>query len=272
MQIKISNATSTPITTGVLSSLRVPLHSNSDTRQKISMIPKISQIPQLSTPSLPRVDHSTKTIHRHRTQKHKTKLHTSAPAHNTRLRTHATGPAIRTRALTQSTKTKSITQTGRAETVEAAISQPENDVHQDLAVMDIDTGKLLSYRQLMRNPKFKKNWSTSSANELGRLANEVGRRIKNLTNKIEFITRKEIPHNCRKYVTYGKFMCSVQPDKKEKNKTRLTVGRDKIDYPGEVSTPTAEMLIRKNPIQQHHLHKRISVHDNRHIQLLPHDA
>ena len=72
--------------------------------------------------------------------------------------------------------------------------------------MDTDTGKLLSYRQLMRNPKFKNNWSTSSANEFGRLANGVGGRIKNTTNKIVFITRNETPHNQRKYVMYGQFM------------------------------------------------------------------
>ena len=124
---------------------------------------KISQISQLSTPSLPRVDHSTKTKHRHQTKKYKTKLHTSAPAHIKISCTQATGPAIRTRAPTQSTKAKSITQTGRASTVEAARSQLENEVHQALADMDTDTRELLSYIQLTRNPKFKKNWSTSSA-------------------------------------------------------------------------------------------------------------
>ena len=101
MQSKISNEKSTTITTGVPASSRVPLHTNSDTRQTRSMMPKISQIPQLSTPSLPRVDHSTKTKHRHRTKKHKTKLHTSPPAHNTIARTQAIGPASRTRSRTQ---------------------------------------------------------------------------------------------------------------------------------------------------------------------------
>ena len=118
------------------------------------MAPKISQIPQLSTPSLPRVDHSTTTKHRQRTKNHKTKLNTTAPAHNTRLHTHATGPAIRTRARIQLTKI--ITQTVRAATVEAAMAQLENDVHQALAVIDTYNGKLFSYRKLMRNPKFKK--------------------------------------------------------------------------------------------------------------------
>ena len=40
-------------------------------------------------------------------------------------------------------------------------------------------------------------------------------------------------------------MCSVRLEKKEKNRTRFTVGKDKIDYPGEVATPTADMLVSK---------------------------
>ena len=40
-------------------------------------------------------------------------------------------------------------------------------------------------------------------------------------------------------------MCSVQPEKKEKNRTRFTVGGGKIDYPGEVATPTEDMFVSK---------------------------
>ena len=135
MKIKTSNATATPITTGVPASSRVPMYANNDTQQTRSMTPPIHQIPQLFTPSLPRVYQSTKTNHKHWTKKHKTKLHTSAPAHNTRSRTQATGPAIRTRARTKLTKIKSITQTWHVATVDAAIAQLENDFHQALVVM-----------------------------------------------------------------------------------------------------------------------------------------
>ena len=155
------------------------------------MTPLNPQGPQLSTPSVPRADQSTKTNHKHRTKRHRTKFQTTAPAHNTRLRTQAAKapPVRRTRARTQLTKSENKTQTGHASTVDAAILQLEKDVHQALAVMETDTGKLLSYRQLMRNPRIIKNWSTSSANEFGRLANGVGGRIKNPTNTITCITR-----------------------------------------------------------------------------------
>jgi len=54
-----------------------------------------------------------------------------------------------------------------------------------MAVMDADMGKLLNYRQLMRNTKYREAWSLSPANEFRRLANGIGGRIKNPTNTID---------------------------------------------------------------------------------------
>jgi len=48
-----------------------------------------------------------------------------------------------------------------------------------------------------------------------------------------------------KDVTYGQFVCTVQPEKAEPNRTWFTVGGDRINYPGAVATPTAEMLVAK---------------------------
>ena len=114
-----------------------------------------------------------------------------------------------------------------------------------MAVMDEQTGRLLDYKQLMRDPKYKKHLSTSSANEFGRLVNGVGGRIKNPTNRIRFIRRKDIPRSRLKDVTYGYFVCDVRNEKAEKNRTRFVVGGDQINYPGEVETPTADMLVAK---------------------------
>jgi len=50
-----------------------------------------------------------------------------------------------------------------------------------MAVLDAETGKMPNYRQLMCNPKYKKDWQLSSANEFGPLANGVG----GLINKIQ---------------------------------------------------------------------------------------
>ena len=125
------------------------------------------------------------------------------------------------------------------------ISRLENEVHQAMAVMDKQTGKLMNYRQLLNHPKYRKGWSLSSANEFGRLANGIGGRTKNPTNTIKFIRREDVPLARRKDITYGQFVCSVRPEKEEKNRTRFVVVGDRINYPGEVATPTAEMLVAK---------------------------
>ncbi len=40
-------------------------------------------------------------------------------------------------------------------------------------------------------------------------------------------------------------VCLVHPKKDEPNRTRFTVGGDRINYPGKVTTPTADMLVAK---------------------------
>eukprot|EP00804_Cyclotella_cryptica_P011511 CCRYP_017065-RA/>CCRYP_017065-RA protein AED:0.33 eAED:0.33 QI:0/0/0/1/0/0/3/0/481 len=110
--------------------------------------------------------------------------------------------------------------------------------------MDHDTGKLLNYRALLRHPAYHDNWTTSSANEFGRLANGIGSRVKG-TNTIRFIRKRDIPKDRIKDVTYGQFVCTIQPEKKEPDHTHLVAGGDRINYPGEVATPTAHMLAAK---------------------------
>ena len=94
---------------------------------------------------------------------------------------------------------------------------------------------MLNYRQSIQHPKYKKGWCISSANEFGQLANGVSRRIKG-TNTIKFIHREDAPHDRMKDITHGQFVCSVQLEKAEPNSTILTVGGDRIKYPGKLAT------------------------------------
>jgi hypothetical protein len=48
-----------------------------------------------------------------------------------------------------------------------------------------------------------------------------------------------------KDVTYGQFVCTVRPEKAEPNRMHFTVRGDRINCPGKVATPTAEMLVAK---------------------------
>ena len=65
------------------------------------------------------------------------------------------------------------------------------------------------------------------------------------TNTVFFIDKSEVPQERFRDVTYGKFVCNVRPKKEDKNRTRLTVGGNHINYPDKVSTPTADMLLVK---------------------------
>ena len=46
-------------------------------------------------------------------------------------------------------------------------------------------------------------------------------------------------------VTYRQIVCDVREGKAEKNRTRLTFGGNRINYPGDVGTPTACLLTVK---------------------------
>ncbi len=65
------------------------------------------------------------------------------------------------------------------------------------------------------------------------------------TNTIFFITHEQVPMDRRKDVTYGSFSCDLKLNKKETDQTRLTAGGDKINYPDNVGTPTADMTLVK---------------------------
>ena len=94
-----------------------------------------------------------------------------------------------------------------------------------LAVMDIDSGKILKHRQLTnhQDQDISRTWNTSTANEIGRLFHGVGKRIKDPSNTCHFIRKDQVPANRFKVVTYGKFECTERSQKAEKHITRLVV-------------------------------------------------
>ena len=55
----------------------------------------------------------------------------------------------------------------------------------------------------------------------------------------------EIPIDCRNDVTYDCIVVDYRPQKNEPNCTRLTVGGNIIDFPGDVSTLTADLTTAK---------------------------
>jgi hypothetical protein len=110
------------------------------------------------------------------------------------------------------------------------------------AVIDPDTSIAKESRQLIADPKTRDVWLLAAANEFGLLAQGVKTRIKG-TNTIKFIAHTAVPTG--RTVTYARFCANIRPQKEETHRCRITVGGDRIDYPGEVSTKTAGLTTIK---------------------------
>jgi hypothetical protein len=102
------------------------------------------------------------------------------------------------------------------------------------AVICPETGKSLKHQELITKLRYKIKWMRSTSNDINRLYN---------TNTVQFIRRSNIPKGRK--VTYGSFVVDIKDHKEEKEHTRLTVGGDQIEYPGNKSTRTAGLTTAK---------------------------
>jgi hypothetical protein len=109
------------------------------------------------------------------------------------------------------------------------------------AVLHPATGKEMQYKDIMKHPLLGPLYKRVFENELGRLCQGI-RDIKG-TNTCFFVELKNIPKD--RNITYGKLVCDHIPNKAEKERVRLTVGGDRLDYSGEVATSTANITTFK---------------------------
>jgi hypothetical protein len=108
------------------------------------------------------------------------------------------------------------------------LATPLPRINSAYAVTDVTTGQQLEYRQLIQQPDLKPIWERAFANELGQLAQGV-RDIKR-THTIMFIPPSDIPKE--RTITYGRLVCDIRRHKADQHRVRLTVGGDRINYPG----------------------------------------
>ncbi len=99
-------------------------------------------------------------------------------------------------------------------------------------------------RHLLVNPKYKELWGKSYTKELGRLDQGMPGVSKG-TNTIIFIHCKDIPHNCKRDVTYSRVFVNYCPEKEDPNCTQVTMGSNLLHYPGDCRTPTIDMITVK---------------------------
>jgi len=105
------------------------------------------------------------------------------------------------------------------------------------SVLDDETGDLLEYWHLLKHPKYKDVWSQSFGKEI--------RRLSTVTETIVFVMKQQIPRDRRRDITYGQIVCAYHSTKKDPYCTRITMGGNLINYPGDCGTPTSDLLTIK---------------------------
>ena len=96
----------------------------------------------------------------------------------------------------------------------------------------------MEYPQLILGDKAK-HWIKGCSNEIGRLARGVHPQMMTDFNTIHFIHLSQKPSD--RVATYLRIVASYRPQKEDPYRIRFTVGGNRIKYPGNVATPTAEL-------------------------------
>ncbi len=105
-----------------------------------------------------------------------------------------------------------------------------------------DTGKLSEYPVLIKSSDGE-HWEESCCEEVGRLAQGYPPSVPKGTNTLHFIRFDQIPKD--RTATYLRLVCADRPMKTNPRRVRFTVGGDKVDYPGETYTKTADLTSAK---------------------------
>jgi hypothetical protein len=113
--------------------------------------------------------------------------------------------------------------------------------HHANAVIHPVTGKEMEYSALMKYLRLKPLCTRGLGNECGRLFQGI-RDIPG-TDTCLFAMLKEIPADRK--ITYGKIVCDYKPHKQERERVRLTVGGDILDYSGDVANLTLDITTFK---------------------------
>jgi hypothetical protein len=105
-----------------------------------------------------------------------------------------------------------------------------------------DTGLDAEYKELLKSSKGPL-WENACADEFGRLAQGNLPGLPTGTNTMHFMHRSDLPDGRK--ATYLKIVSADKPHKAIKERVRATVGGDCVDYPGETSTKTSDLVTVK---------------------------
>jgi hypothetical protein len=102
----------------------------------------------------------------------------------------------------------------------------------------------MEYMALMKDPDLQHLWKRGFSNEAGRLFQGIHDIPE--TNTCLSVEHKKISKDRK--ITYGKIVFDYKPHKKEKERVRLTVGSDRLEYSSHMATSAANITTFKNLI------------------------
>jgi hypothetical protein len=153
---------------------------------------------------------------------------------------HPSPPRVSTRSQRLSPRNLSQDDLCGMDTVHMAIALGDNHwywQHLANAVIYPVTGNEMEYPRFMKDPCLQPLWTRGFGNECGRLFQGI-RDIAG-TDTCFFINLTNIPKDRK--ITYGKVVCDYKPHKEEKERVRLTVDGDRLNYSGDFATSTADI-------------------------------
>ncbi len=112
------------------------------------------------------------------------------------------------------------------------------------AVLIEDNGKLMEYCALMCHLRYHALYAQSYTKELSCLVQGIPGVVIG-TNTIFFINKDKVLANLWRNITYGHVVINYCPEKANPYHSRLTIGGNRVNYPGDYGTPTINLLTVK---------------------------
>ena len=122
------------------------------------------------------------------------------------------------------------------------------------AVIDKETGELMEYRHLLKDPKHRERWQNSFGKEIRRLATTM--------ETIKFICWRDIPKERLSDTTYARIVCTERPEKKGSRSNPNNNGRKPCQLSGRLRHTHSQSPNGENAIQQCHIDSTRQIHDN----------
>ncbi len=119
--------------------------------------------------------------------------------------------------------------------------------HLAMPMVHPTTGDTISsYKKLMNNPATMETWQTAFGKDFGGIAQGDIKTGQKGTNAIFVMTHAEILRiPADRTITYARVVVDFRPQKADPHCIRITAGGNLINYPGELTTRTADLITSK---------------------------